>query len=298
MIRAVGDALQAWRDDPAVHAVVIEGSGGRAFCAGGDIRAIRALALDDDYAGVEAFFADEYALNLAIARYPKPYVALVDGVCMGGGIGVSVHGSARIASEAAVFAMPETGIGFFPDIGASYVLPRLRGTSGWYMALTGARLSGADAAYIGLATHFVTRERIATLADELAEDGVAALASAAVPPPRGELQDAGEGLRCFKAESVRAILDRLAALGTPWAERAAAAMRAASPSSVLRSFDLMRQGASRSLEECLQAELALSRVCVRYPDFIEGVRAMVVDKDHAPRWSPARIEDVSLETLR
>lgn len=294
MIRVLGDVLRSWQHDPAVHAVVIEGAGGRGFCAGGDIRAIRAMAMAGDHAGVEAFFADEYALNLSIARYPKPYVALVDGICMGGGVGVSVHGSARVATEAAVFAMPEIGIGFFPDVGASYILPRLRGATGMYMALTGTRVSGADAVRVGLATHFVPQARLATLADELAEDGVAALAAAAVAPPPGQLPEAGDALHCFEAGSVAEILDRLAANGTAWAHAAMTAMRAASPSAVLWSFDLMRQGATRELEACLRAELDLARYCARHPDFTEGVRATVVDKDHTPRWNPARIEDVAL----
>ena len=292
MIHSIGAALQMWRDEPAVHAVVIDGAGDRAFCAGGDIRAIYALSLAGDHAGVEAFFAAEYALNLAIARFPKPYVALIDGICMGGGVGVSVHGSARVTTAAALFAMPEVGIGFFPDVGASYVLPRLRGASGMYMALTGARVTGADAVHIGLATHFTTRERMATLADELAEDGMAALSGTTLPAPEGTLDRAGDGLRCFEAGSVAQILERLTTLGTPWAEQAVAAMRAASPSAVLWSFELIRQGAGQELEACLQTELALARRCIRHPDLVEGVRAAVIDKDRAPRWSPARIEDV------
>ena len=168
MIRAVHQALDSWRHDPAVHAVVIEGAGGRAFCAGGDLRLVRDLLLAGDHAGVEAFFAAEYALNLAIARYPKPYVSLIDGVCMGGGIGLSIHGTARVATEAAVFAMPETGIGLFPDVGATYALPRLRPGCGMYMGLTGTRLGGADALWAGVATHYVSRETLSELADEIA----------------------------------------------------------------------------------------------------------------------------------
>lgn len=293
MIRAVAAALDAWRDDPAVHAVVIEGAGGRAFCAGGDIRAIRALATEGHHDEVERFFAEEYALNQAIASYPKPYVALVDGICMGGGIGVSVHGAVRVATEAAVFAMPETGIGLFPDIGATYVLPRLRGAFGTWMALTGARVEGADAAYLGLATHFATRERIATLADELAEDGPAVLAGAAVPPPPGALAPlAGQIGRCFGAGSVAEIIGRLEAEGTDWSRETLATLRGLSPSSILWTFRIVRDGAGRTLPQCLAAELALTRHVTRHPDFREGVRAMVVDKDRTPRWSPPRIEDV------
>lgn len=289
MIQAVMQALASWQDDPAVHAVVIEGAGGRAFCAGGDIRLIRNFVLSGDHEGVEAFFVAEYAMNLAVARFPKPYVSLIDGVCMGGGIGLSVHGSARVVTEAALFAMPETGIALFPDVGATYALPRLRRGYGMYMGLTGARLGGADALWVGLATHFVQRERLATLADEMADDGVAVLADAALPAPPG---DAADGVRCFELDSVEAIVQALERNGSTWAQSALSALRAASPSSVLWSFEAIRRGAGRTLEQCLEAELALTRHATRHPDFLEGVRAMVVDKDRTPRWSPPRLEDL------
>jgi len=292
MMACISAALLEWRDDPAVHAVVIEAAGGRAFCAGGDIRLIRGMALAGDHAGIEAFFAAEYALNLAIARYPKPYVSLVGGVCMGGGMGLSVHGAACVASEAAVFAMPETGIALFPDVGASYVLPRLRRGYGMYMGLTGARLDGADAMWVGVATHFVPHARLATLGDEIAEDGVAVLADAAAAPPQGRMPKVAGQVRCFEAGSVPEIVAALQRDGSEWAQQTLAALYAASPSSVLWSHELIRRGAGRTLEECLQAELVLTRHATRYPDFLEGVRAMVVDKDRSPRWSPAFFADV------
>lgn len=292
MVGIMQDALTAWEHDPAVHLVVVEGAGGRAFCAGGDIRAIRDAAVAGDWERVQAFLAGEYAVNLRIARYTKPYVALVDGICMGGGMGVSVHGAFRVATEAAVFAMPEIGIGLFPDVGMGYVLPRLRGHVGMYMALAGARLSGADAVYAGLATHFTTRERLAGLADELAEHGLAALAEAAIPAPATALAGATSDLACFGGDSVPSILHALEQRGTSFAAAAVEAMRAGSPSSVLWSFELMRAGAKAGLEEAFEADLALARVAAPYPDFVEGVRAMVVDKDRSPRWHHARIEDV------
>ena len=284
MIASIDQTLDAWRSDPSVHAVVVEGAGGRAFCAGGDIRALRDAVLAGQHDRVEAFFAAEYALNLAIARYPKPYVSLIDGICMGGGIGLSVHGTARVATEAALFAMPETGIGFFPDVGATYALPRLRGAFGLWMALTGARVGGADAVYLGLATHYISRERIATLADELAEDGMAALI-ACEPAPAGVLPAAADQVRCFEADSVAGIKARLEQLGTPWAAETLAAFGHVSPSAVAWTFEAVRRGAGLTLEGALEAELALSRTTTRHPDFIEGVRAMVVDKDRAPRWA-------------
>jgi len=176
MIRAMTAALRAWRDDPTLHAVVVEGAGDRAFCAGGDIRAIRAHALAGERAAIEAFFSEEYALNRLIDEYPKPYVALIDGICMGGGIGISVHGQMRVASEAAMFAMPETAIAMFPDVGGSFMLPRLPGALGFFLGLTGTRLAGADAVHAGIATHFVPKPDFPPMSAALPRDGVASVA--------------------------------------------------------------------------------------------------------------------------
>ena len=287
MVRAIQAALDAWRDDPAIHAVLLDAAGGRAFCAGGDIRQIRTLALAKDYAAIEDFFREEYALNLAIARYPKPYISLIDGICMGGGIGLSVHGTVRVATEAAQFAIPETAIALFPDVGATHALPRLRGHWGMYLALTGARMSGPEAVWLGLATHYVPQAALANLPDALATDGPAALADAAAlpPPPACRAHD----VSAFAAPTVPAILAALEADSTPFARSALETLRHVSPSAVAWTFAIVRQGAARTLEQCLAAELALTRHVVRHPDFAEGVRAMVVDKDRIPRWSPATI---------
>ena len=287
MIAAVSQALDKWRTDPAIHAVVIEGAGGRAFCAGGDVRAVREAVLAGRHDEIEQFFAEEYALNLAIARYPKPYVALIDGICMGGGIGLSIHGSVRIASERAVFAMPETGIGLFPDVGATYALPRLRGVAGMWLGLTGARVTGPDAVHLGIATHFVPSEAMAQLPDALAADGMAAVADFAEPPPAASTP-MGQ-IQCFGAESVVAIIGRLQALGTPWAAEALAQLAAGSPAAIHRTFDAIGAGARLTLEDALQAELALTRTATRHPDFAEGVRAMLIDKDRTPRWADAPV---------
>ena len=285
MIAALIAVLAGWRDDPAVHAVVIEGAGGRAFCAGGDVRAMRDAVLAGQHDLVEQFFAEEYALNLAIARYPKPYVALVDGICMGGGIGVSIHGAARIASENALFAMPETAIGLFPDVGATHALPRLRGDAGMWLGLTGARVTGPDAVYLGIATHYVPAAAMGQVADAIAMDGVAAISALAEPPPATAVPM--DQVRCFAADSVSAILGRLQALGTHWAHETLAQLHAGSPAAVLRTFDAIRAGAAMTLEQALQAELALTRSATRHPDFAEGVRAMLVDKDRTPHWTSA-----------
>jgi enoyl-CoA hydratase len=296
MIRALSVALDGWRDDPSVHAVVIEGEG-RAFCAGGDIRAIRDAAVAGDAASIEAFFSEEYALNLKIATYPKPYVAVIDGICMGGGIGVSVHGTYRVASESALFAMPETSIALFPDVGTSYVLPRLPGSLGMYFGLTGARVSGADAVHAGFATHFVPKGAVGDLVVALARDGVAALSGFVAPLPGFSLSAHREAIdRCFSAGSLAGVLAALGDEGE-WGAGVLGVLRGVSPSSLAWTFGLLRLGAERTLPECLAAELALTRRVTRHPDLVEGVRAMIIDKDRKPVWSPARVEEVDLAAI-
>jgi enoyl-CoA hydratase/carnithine racemase len=293
MIRGCAKALDTWRDDPHVDAVVIEGAGGRAFCSGGDIRAMRDGVLAGDRTAVDRFFSEEYALNLAIATYPKSFIALVDGICMGGGIGVSVHGAYRVATEHAMFAMPETAIGFFPDIGATYVLPRLPGALGIFLGLTGHRLMGADAVHAGLATHFVPRVRLADLNTALAERGSAALAAYAEPLPGFSLAAAvAEIDHCFSAPSVPEIIARLQAAQGEWAGEALRTLRAMSPSALHWSLLALRRGRDMTLKQALDAEFRMTRTATAHPDFAEGVRAMVVDKDRTPAWQPPRIEDV------
>ena len=293
MIRACSRALDGWREDPHVHAVVIEGAGDRAFCAGGDIRALRQYELDGEHHRAEAFFREEYELNLAIATYPKPYIALIDGICMGGGIGVSVHAPYRVATEHAAFAMPETAIGFFPDIGATFFLPRLPGEIGTYLGLTGARMQGADAVHAGLATHFTRREDLPALSRALAEEGPAALGLHGASLPTFSLAaDRAAIDHCFGADSVPGIVQRLEAVGDPWAAKILDTLRTVSPSALCWTLAALRRGADLTLSQCQAAELALTRTTMRHPDFAEGVRAMVVDKDRQPRWQPARIKDV------
>ena len=292
MIAAIAEALEAWRHDPAIHCVVIDGAGGRAFCAGGDVRAVREAVTSGRHDEVKAFFSAEYAVNQAIAEYPKPFIALIDGICMGGGIGLSVHGTARVATEAALFAMPETGIALFPDIGATYLLPRLRGEVGMYMALTGARLTGPDAVWAGLATHFTDRDTMAGLADAIAADGPAALATIGrsfEAPLAAHLESINH---CFGADSVAEIEQRLSQADTEWSRQTLTTLHSMSPSAVHWTFRIVRQGRDRILPHALAAELALTAHVTRHPDFAEGVRAMVVDKDRQPRWSAPSLADV------
>ena len=293
MVRACTRALEDFRDDPHVHAVVIEGAGDRAFCAGGDIRALRDGQLSGDRTGVEAFFREEYDLNLLISSYPKPYVALIDGICMGGGIGVSVHGPYRVATEHAMFAMPETAIGFFPDIGGTFFLPRLLGQLGVYLGLTGLRTTGADAVHAGFATHFTARANLPALSAALAEIGVVALARFAEPLPPCTIAPYLAAIdRCCSADTVGEIAARLAAEPGDWAVPALKALRTVSPTALAFTLEAFRRGANMTLKDALDAEFLLTRTTMAYPDFAEGVRAMVVDKDRQPKWRPARIEDI------
>jgi len=301
MIRAFRAAIDAWRDDPSVRLVVLEGAGGRAFCAGGDVRRIRELALAGDTGGVESFFAEEYAVNRGIATFGKPWVSLIDGVCMGGGIGLSVHNGPRVATENALLAMPATAIALFPDVGTSYVLPRLPGAVGTWLALTGARLKGADAVHAGLADRYVPRERLPALREALlsGDAGVVDRFAEASPPEASFAPHRAAIDRCFGRDTVPAILAALEAEGKDWAAEQAAIMRRMSPTSLSVSLELIRRGAGATLDECLAMELALTRVVVhRHPDFREGVRSVLVDKDGAPRWNPARIEEVDSAAIR
>lgn len=291
MIASLDQACGRLAADAAVRLVVLEGAGGRAFCAGGDVRRIRELALAGDAAGVHAFFAGEYAVNAAIAGFPKPWISLIDGVCMGGGIGVSVHGSHRVVTEHALLAMPETAIALFPDVGTSFILPRLRagspGAMGRWLALTGARLRGAEAVEAGLATHFVPRERLAGLRAALLEGDAAAVDRFAEPVPPGAIAAQRPAIdRCFGAESLPAIQAALAAEDSDWAREQAAILARMSPTSLAVTLELLRRGAGLDLAGCLALELALTGPVTRHPDFAEGVRAVLVDKDNAPRWAP------------
>jgi enoyl-CoA hydratase len=288
MIEGFASAIAEFRADPAVRLVVLEGAGGRAFCAGGDVRRIRDLALAGDAAGVEAFFASEYAVNQAIAAFGKPWISLIDGVCMGGGIGVSVHGSHRVVTEHALLAMPETAIALFPDVGTSFVLPRLPGALGTWLALTGARLKGAEAVEAGLATHFVPRERLAALRAALLEGDAGAVARFAEPVAPGAVAAVrGAVDRCFAGWSLAAIRAALLAEDSDWARAQIAILDRMSPTSMAVTLELLKRGATKTLAECLAMELKLTRSITRHPDFAEGVRAVLVDKDNAPRWAPA-----------
>ena len=293
MIRAFQAAIDDWKGDAAVRLVILEGAGGRAFCAGGDVRRIREFAIAGDTRAVEAFFAEEYAVNRGIATFGKPWVSLIDGVCMGGGIGVSAHGKPVVVTEHALLAMPETAIALFPDVGTSFILPRLPGAIGNWLALTGARLKGADAVHAGLASHFVSRTRLPALREALLGGDVGVLNTFTETPPPASFAAHRVAIdRCFGQPSLPAILAALAAEGSDWAGEQIAILRRMSPTSLCVSLELLQRGRVLSLDECLAAELALTRgVIHRHPDFREGVRAVLVDKGTPPaRWTPESID--------
>lgn len=292
MIDAMTAALIAFRDDPAVELVVVSAAGERGFCAGGDIRALRDAGAARDMAFLDAFFSREYALDHLTSVYPKPYVCLIDGICMGGGIGISVHGKHRIASERAVFAMPETGIALFPDVGATYVLPRMPGGLGYYLGLTGARVTGADAVHAGFATAFVPAADFPALFDALCAEGEAAIARFAQTPAPFSLSAHLPAIaRSFSADDLPDILARLEAEGD-FGAATLATLAKMSPSSLLWSFAVMKAGEGCDLRACLDRELRLTKHVVPHPEFLEGVRAMIIDKDRNPRWQPAEIAAV------
>jgi enoyl-CoA hydratase len=303
MVRAMRPALEAWANDPAVTRVVVMGAGEKAFCAGGDIRRLYELGRAGDLAEALAFWREEYELNILIQRFPKPYVSLIDGIVMGGGVGVSLHGSHRIAGERYLFAMPEVGIGFFPDVGATYALPRLPGETGTYIALTGDRIRTADAFALGLATHAVRSDAIPSLREALiaGDDVDAALRALAHDPGPAPIAENRAVIdSCFSAESVPAILARLdeaAGRGSAFAEKTAATMRTKSPTSMSLALEQMRRGRDLSFEEAMKVEFRVVSRIAEGHDFYEGVRATLIDRDGAPRWQPASLDAVDPEAI-
>jgi enoyl-CoA hydratase len=295
MVGDLAAALDAWEADPAVTRIVLTGAGGRAFSAGGDIRMLYEAARAGRYDEALAFWADEYRLNIRIKRYAKPYISLIDGICMGGGVGLSLHGGYRVAGDRYRFAMPEVGIGFFPDVGATFALPRLPGETGLYLALTGERVGPDDAAALGLATHLVPSAEFARLATRLeaGEDPEAVLAAMARPAGHGPIAAARDVIdRCFAAASVPAVLERLDAEPGEFAAAAAAAIRLKSPMSLAITYAQMRRGRDLDFEAAMALDYRIVSRIVRGHDFVEGVRATIVHKDGKPTWSPADLAEV------
>ena len=296
MVVAMKAQLDAWAGDPEISCVAVRGAGERAFCAGGDIRALAESGREGTPYALD-FWRDEYILNAAIKHYRKPYVALMHGIAMGGGLGVSVHGNYRVVDDTALAAMPETGIGFFPDIGGSYFLSRCPGEIGMYLALTGARLKTADALYAGIATHLVRAEIWPLLVDGLAQGEIPAELFSEIetrPAPEAPLAERRVAIdNIFGLPSVEEILEGLDEERDEWAASTAAAIRTKSPTSLKIAFREVREGKTLSFDDCLRMEFCIASRILAGHDFFEGVRAAIVDKDGAPKWRPASLGDVT-----
>jgi len=295
MCLAVKVRLAEWAGDDAVRTVVIRGSGERAFCAGGDIRALYKAGVEKSSSALE-FYRDEYRLNAAIKHFPKPYVALLHGIVMGGGVGVSVHGSHRVGDETVTFAMPETGIGLFPDIGGSYFLSRMPGEIGMYLALTGERLTTADALYAGILTHFVpahaTEELLAALQAGNAPDfALRSFAEAAGLAPLAAQREDIDPL--FSEDSLDGIFAALDADGGDWARTTLQTVRRKSPTSLKITFRQIRMGARMDFDACMRMEYRMVNRVMAGHDFYEGVRATIIEKDNMPRWRPTQVAQIT-----
>ena len=303
MVDALATVLTAWSADDAIETVVLDGAGERGLCAGGDVVALRQSALGDG-ADARKFWSDEYRVNRLIGRFPKPYVALMDGIVMGGGVGLSAHGSVRVVTDTTKLAMPEVGIGFIPDVGGTYVLAQTPGGLGLYAALTGSTFTGADAIALGFADHFVPHDKLADFKADIAGNGIdTALRRHTVEPPPSNLAAQRYWIdECFgTAESPRPLLDIVAGLSehdAGPANDAATVIAGRSPISVAVTREAIRRAADHlSLEDALIQEYRVSCASLRSHDFVEGIRAQLVDKDRNPKWSPSSLAAVTREDI-
>uniref|UniRef100_A0A0P4WCR1 3-hydroxyisobutyryl-CoA hydrolase, mitochondrial n=1 Tax=Scylla olivacea TaxID=85551 RepID=A0A0P4WCR1_SCYOL len=307
MIQLIQPRLKEWEATKSM--VIIKGAGEKAFCAGGDVRAIVETVGKPDALG-ECFFRDEYILNCLIGTLHIPYIALIDGITMGGGVGLSVHGQYRVATERTVFAMPETGIGLFPDVGGSYFLPRLGGRLGMYLALTGHRLKGRDVLKAGVATHVCDAARIGDLEESLLnlqspypEDVAAVLqkfhdeAAFSKDAPFSLQSVLPKIQSCFSGASVEEIYRNLEKDGSEWALKQLEILKKMSPTSLKVTFQQVERGAHLTLQECLTMEHRIVKRIYKEHDFSEGIRAVLVARDNNPQWKPKTLEELTPERL-
>jgi enoyl-CoA hydratase len=297
MCEAMIDALLKWRDDDAVEAVIIDHSEGRGFCAGGDIRMLAESGAKDAVAA-RAFFHTEYRLNHLLFTYPKPVTAFMDGITMGGGVGISQPAKYRVATEHTRFAMPETGIGLFPDVGGGWYLPRLEGRVGVFLALTGARLDGAECLALGLATHYLPPEKLDEAKARIAAhpDRIGGILGdlAVTAPPADITQHIDKINRLFASDTYEDILAALEADGGDWAEKELAALHSKSPQTCKVALRQLKEGGEmHDFAAQMTQEYAIGSRVVAMHDFLEGVRALIVDKDNSPQWNPATPEAVT-----
>lgn len=299
MALAITDALRAWADDDEVRTVVVTGAGERGLCAGGDIVAIYTDATGGA-TGADSptgrFWRDEYVLNALIARYPKPYLVVMDGIVMGGGVGLSGHGSHRIVTERSKIGMPEVGIGFVPDVGGTYLLARSPGEIGTHVALTTARMTAGDAIAAGFADYFVVSEHLPGLLETLRTESVeVAIAKFATDAPQSGLLGQRDWIdACYRADTVEEIVAGLQAHDAPEAAAAAADILTKSPVALKVALRSLRSARTApDLETVLNEEYRVSIAALSSPDLVEGIRAQVIDKDRNPRWAPATLAEVA-----
>ena len=297
MCQAINDTLLAWRDDDSVVAVMLDHSEGRGFCAGGDI-ALIANSAKADCKEAEHFFFLEYRMNHLLFVYEKPIVAFIDGIVMGGGVGISLPARYRVATERTTFAMPETGIGLFPDVGGGWFLPRLPGRVGAWLASTGSRIDGADCAAVGIATHYMPSDSLDAVKARILADPAALtdiLDDAAQEPPASRLAAARADIdRLFASDKAEEIVAALNADGGEWATKQLSVLATKSPQTIKVALRQVVEGAAKaSFADNMAMEYGLACTIIRRPDFVEGVRAVIFDKDNAPQWSPATLEEVS-----
>jgi enoyl-CoA hydratase len=299
MVTAMAAQLRQWRDDREIETVLITGAGDRGLCAGGDIVSLY-REIQGDVSGAALFWAEEYALNLAIADYPKPYVALMDGVVLGGGVGISAHGSVRVVTERTKIGMPEVGIGFVPDVGGTWLLAHAPGELGTHAGLTGGSFSGADAIELGLADHFVESARLDEFAEALASmspwDALLRFASDA---PASELAASRAWIdECYSTDNAIDVLARLSASTIERARASADVIRSKSPRAVAVTLESIRRArSSATLAEVLDTEYRVSLHFARGTEMAEGIRAQVIDKDRSPRWSPSTVAQLTRQDI-
>ncbi|XP_066089247.1 3-hydroxyisobutyryl-CoA hydrolase, mitochondrial isoform X2 [Saccopteryx bilineata] len=306
MIRQIYPQLKKWEQDSETFLIIIKGAGEKAFCAGGDIVEVA----KGNQKLTQAFFREEYMLNNAIGSFQKPFVALIHGITMGGGVGVSVHGHFRVATEKSLFAMPETAIGLFPDVGGGYFLPRLQGKLGYFLALTGFRLKGRDVYRAGIATHFVDFEKLGMLEDDLlalkspSKENIADVLETYHKKSKVDqgkpfiLEEHMDKINSwFSANTVEQIIENLRQDGSSFALEQLKVINKMSPTSLKITLRQLTEGSSKTLQEVLTMEYRLSQACMAGPDFREGVRALLIEKDQSPKWKPANLKEVTGEVV-
>jgi len=311
MVNKIYPQIGEWEKDPSTTMIIMKGAGEKSFCAGGDIVDVTKQAKLENYIAGETFFREEYKLNYRIATCDVPYIALIDGICMGGGVGLSVHGDERVCTEKTMFAMPETAIGLYPDVGGSYFLPRLSLHLGMYLAMSGFRLKGRDVYKAGIATRMVHSSQLEQVEKDLVnlenptrQDITDLLRKHHMNCQEGRerdylvLRDYEKYMaRCFIADNVQDVIKNLETDGTEWAREVLKVLMKMSPTSMAVTHKQLKLGSQLPLEECLQMELRISANMLRKGDFIEGVRSLLVDKDRNPQWNPSSVSDISQEEI-